>query len=203
VLTGPSPTATPTATATATSTPTATATATATFTPYTDSYSYLYTDAYSNCDLYSDPDTNRDSYGYCDFHTYAGRITDADSYSYSYTNCNCSSDSNSDSYAYGDADTNPTPTPAPTPAAPTALKATNVTASSFNANWSSVSGATGYRLDVSTSKSFTTYVLPYQNLDVGNTTSYDVIGLSAKTTYYYRLRALQWEWYKPNSNVIV
>src|SRR5204863_501280 len=83
----------------------------------------------------------------------------------------------------------PTPTPAPTPAAPKALKATNVTASSFTANWSSVSGATGYRLDVSTSKSFTTYVPGYQNLNVGNTTSYNVIGLSAKTNYYYRLRA--------------
>ena len=37
----------------------------------------------------------------------------------------------------------PTPTAAPTPVAPTALKATNKTASSFTANWSSVSGATG------------------------------------------------------------
>src|SRR6266478_5371815 len=38
-----------------------------------------------------------------------------------------------------------------TPVAPTAQSATNVTASSFTANWSSVSGATDYRLDVSTS----------------------------------------------------
>src|SRR5207302_7326409 len=52
----------------------------------------------------------------------------------------------------------PTPTPGPTPAAPTALKATNETASSFTANWTSVSGATGYRLDVSTNSSFTSYV---------------------------------------------
>src|SRR5204862_8030014 len=93
-------------------------------------------------------------------------------------------------------------TPCATLAAPTALKATNVTASSFTANWSSVSGATGYRLDVSTSHSFSTYVLPYQDLDVGNTTSYNVIGLSAGTTYYYRLRAYNGCGTSPNSNVI-
>ena len=95
-----------------------------------------------------------------------------------------------------------TSTPAPTPAAPTALRATNVTASSFTANWNSVSGATSYLLDVSTSNSFTTYVPGYQNLNVGNTTSYNVIGLSAKTTYYYRLRAYSASGTSPDSNVI-
>jgi hypothetical protein len=95
-----------------------------------------------------------------------------------------------------------TSTPAPTPAAPTALRATNVTASSFTVNWNSVSGATGYRLDVSTSNSFTSYILGYQNLNVGNTTSYNVVGLSAKTTYYYRLRTYNGSGTSPNSNVI-
>ena len=95
-----------------------------------------------------------------------------------------------------------TSTPAPTPAAPTALRATNVTASSFTANWNSVSGATSYLLDVSTSNSFTTYVPGYQTLNVGNTTSYNVVGLSAKTTYYYRLRAYNGIGTSPDSNVI-
>src|SRR5437588_12612979 len=72
-----------------------------------------------------------------------------------------------------------------TPVAPTAQSATNVTASSFTANWSSVSGATEYRLDVSTSSSFTTYVPGHPNLDVGNVTSSPVTGLSATTTYRY------------------
>ena len=76
-----------------------------------------------------------------------------------------------------------------TPAAPNAQSATNVTSSSFNAKWRSVSGATDYRLDVSTNNSFTTYVPGYQNLSVGNVTSSPVTGLSANTTYYYRLRA--------------
>ncbi len=96
----------------------------------------------------------------------------------------------------------PTPTPAPTPAAPNALKATNVTVSSFTANWTGVNGATGYRLDVSTNSSFTTFVPGYQNLDVGNTTSHNVTGLSANTFYYYRLRAYNGSGISPNSNVV-
>ena len=76
-----------------------------------------------------------------------------------------------------------------TPAAPNAQSATNVTFSSFSANWRSVSGAIDYRLDVATDSSFINYVSGYQNLDVGNVTSYNVTGLSASTTYYYRVRA--------------
>jgi len=95
-----------------------------------------------------------------------------------------------------------TPTPAGTPAAPRALKATNVTASSFTANWRSVSGATGYRLDVATDSSFVNYVPGYQDLDAGNTTSYNVTGLAARTIYYYRVRAYNGNDTSPNSNVI-
>src|SRR3712207_7448110 len=47
----------------------------------------------------------------------------------------------------------------------------------------------GYRLDVSTSNTFNTYLSGYQDLDVGNATSRSVTGLSAGTTYYYRVRA--------------
>jgi phosphodiesterase/alkaline phosphatase D-like protein len=82
------------------------------------------------------------------------------------------------------------------------LSATNVTRNSFRANWGSVTGATGYRLDVSTSSTFVTYVQPYQNLNVGNTTSWNVTGLSGNTFYYYRLRAYNGNGTSPNSNVI-
>jgi hypothetical protein len=88
-----------------------------------------------------------------------------------------------------------------TPAAPNAQNATDVTASSFTANWSSVSGATDYRLDVSTSNTFTTYVSGYQDLSVGNVTNYNVTGLSANTNYYYRLRAYNGCATSSNSNV--
>ena len=96
----------------------------------------------------------------------------------------------------------PTSTPVPTPAAPQALKATNVTAISFTANWSSVNGATGYRLDVSTSSTFANFVPGYQNLDVGGTTSRNITGLAPNTNYYYRLRAYNGNGTSPNSNVI-
>ena len=88
-----------------------------------------------------------------------------------------------------------------TPAAPNIQNASNITSSSFTAHWNSVSGAIYYRLDVSTSNSFTTYVSGYQDLDVGNTTSYPVTGLSAHTTYYYRVRANNGCATSPNSNV--
>jgi hypothetical protein len=94
------------------------------------------------------------------------------------------------------------PSPTPTPAAPTALSATNVTATSFTGNWSSVGSATGYRFDVATNTSFTIYVPGYQDLDVGNTTSRNVTGLTANTTYYYRVRAYNGNGTSPNSNVI-
>jgi phosphodiesterase/alkaline phosphatase D-like protein len=83
-----------------------------------------------------------------------------------------------------------------------ALKATNVRANSLTANWRSVSGATGYRLDVSASANFTNFVLGYQNLDVGNVTSRNVTGLAANTFYYYRVRAYNGNSTSPNSNVI-
>ena len=63
------------------------------------------------------------------------------------------------------------------------------TRSSFLANWKSVGGATGYRMDVSDNASFDSYVNGYHDLDVGQTTSRIVSGLSAGATYYYRVRA--------------
>jgi hypothetical protein len=88
------------------------------------------------------------------------------------------------------------------PAAPTANAATNVTSTSFTANWSSVSGATGYRLDVSKSSTFSSYLTGYHNLNVGNVTSRNVTGLGTNTIYYYRVRAYNAGGTSGNSNVI-
>src|SRR5262249_55168381 len=98
----------------------------------------------------------------------------------------------------------PTPTPNPVPSPPTAIAATNITTNSFRANWSSVSGVTGYRLDVAKSGSFTgnNYVSGYQNLDVGNFTSLSVAGLVANKAYFYRVRAYNASRTGGNSNVI-
>jgi uncharacterized protein (TIGR02145 family) len=75
------------------------------------------------------------------------------------------------------------------PSAPTANAPTGISPTGFVANWGSVSGATGYYLDVATDADFTTFVPGYNNLNVGNVTSYDVTGLNCVTTYYYRIRA--------------
>ncbi|MBI4664436.1 MAG: immunoglobulin domain-containing protein [Verrucomicrobia bacterium] len=78
---------------------------------------------------------------------------------------------------------------ATTPAAPVAAPGTSLTSSGFTANWSSVTGAIGYRLDVSPSSAFSSYVSGYQDLDVRNALRWTVSGLSAGTAYYYRVRA--------------
>src|SRR5207248_2168300 len=80
-------------------------------------------------------------------------------------------------------------TTACTPSAPSVQSATNLSFSSFTANWLAVTLSLHDALAISTSSSFTTYVTGYQNLDVGTVISYNVTGLSANTTYYYRVRA--------------
>ncbi|MBA3833568.1 MAG: fibronectin type III domain-containing protein [Chthoniobacterales bacterium] len=63
------------------------------------------------------------------------------------------------------------------------------TRSSFLASWKYASEARGYRLDVSVSRSFESYVSGYRDLDVGNVTSRIVSGLAPGKSYYYRVRA--------------
>ena len=63
------------------------------------------------------------------------------------------------------------------------------TRTSLMATWATAAGATGYRLDVSSSPRFETYVDGYRDLDVGNVTGRVVTQLKQGTTYYYRVRA--------------
>lgn len=72
--------------------------------------------------------------------------------------------------------------------APTALPATNYSATSFTANWEAVEGAASYLLSVMsmTEEGDTQYVL--ENKEVQGT-SYDVTDLTAGIVYYYQVMA--------------
>lgn len=74
-------------------------------------------------------------------------------------------------------------------AAPATPTASSVTSSGFTVNWSATTGAASYRLDVATDSSFTTFVSGYNDLTVSGT-SQAITGLSASTTYYVRIRAV-------------
>ncbi|MEJ0029069.1 MAG: fibronectin type III domain-containing protein [Bacteroidota bacterium] len=91
-----------------------------------------------------------------------------------------------------------------TPSAPVAAAATSVSTNSFNAVWASSASATSYRLDVSTTNTFTggTFVAGYQDVDVGNVLTTPVNGLIDGTTYYYRVRALNGSGTSTSSNII-
>jgi beta-glucanase (GH16 family) len=73
------------------------------------------------------------------------------------------------------------------PATPATPTFSSVTSTGFTVNWGAVSGATSYKLDVSTSPTFASYVT--QDLTVSGT-SQAVTGLNPGTTYYARVRAV-------------
>ncbi len=73
----------------------------------------------------------------------------------------------------------------PQVATPVASNATNITETSFKANWQTAQNATQYTLEVSTSSNFT-------SLKVNETltaTSFEVTNLDENTTYFYRVKA--------------
>jgi len=72
--------------------------------------------------------------------------------------------------------------------APEVAAATEVTGTSFTANWQAVAGAKFYMLEVSENTEFTLPVTGYASKQVTGT-SHAVTGLSADKKYFYRVRA--------------
>jgi len=81
--------------------------------------------------------------------------------------------------------------PSALPIASTATDATNITSTSFTANWNSVSGATSYKLFVNGSEVYS-----------GANTSSNVTGLTAGSTPTYYVKAVNSAGESPNSNTI-
>jgi len=88
------------------------------------------------------------------------------------------------------------------PDTPTASASSAVGIVQFTANWLAASGAEEYRLDVSVSSDFTTFLPGYENRDVGVSLSHVITGLNANTTYYYRVRAINSCGTTPDSQII-
>ena len=88
------------------------------------------------------------------------------------------------------------------PPAPIATSASNFfTATSFTANWQATTGASSYKLDVSSDPAFGTFFSTFNNLSVSGTSS-SVSGLMPGTVYYYQVRAVNASGTSPNSNPI-
>lgn len=78
----------------------------------------------------------------------------------------------------------------------------DITQTSFKANWAALPEVIGYNIDVSTDPNFTSYVGQYNNFELGNVTNLNVTGLVTNTVYYYRLRARNDIGQGPNSTVM-
>jgi len=70
---------------------------------------------------------------------------------------------------------------------PTANAATDIMTYNFTANWSTVSGANEYDIDVSTDANFSSPVVHHHGIG-GTSTS--ISGLNGNTEYFYRVKAL-------------
>jgi acid phosphatase type 7 len=75
------------------------------------------------------------------------------------------------------------------PDVPEASEPSSISAVHFTANWDQAEGARNYLLDVAKDSHFENFVEGYENLDVGNNTSYKVSGLTHSTDYFYRVKS--------------
>lgn len=84
--------------------------------------------------------------------------------------------------------------------APLATSALSILYNGFTANWNTVSGGTKYTLEISATNTFGSILQTINNI---TSTSQAVTALTANTTYYYRVRAVNSEGLiSENSNVV-
>ncbi|MFP9100648.1 T9SS type A sorting domain-containing protein [Flavobacterium sp. RHBU_24] len=86
--------------------------------------------------------------------------------------------------------------------APVATAATDVTTAGFTANWNTVQGATGYRLDVSATPDFSEILEDYDNVAVPGLSLFVHLGIQPGTIYWYRVRAENGSMTSADSNII-
>ena len=80
-----------------------------------------------------------------------------------------------------------------------AMSPSNVTQTSFTANWAITNPQNTYLLDVSPDSDFSSFLMGYNGKTIsGSTSSENISGLSSGTTYYYRIRTLD----EPSCNVM-
>jgi hypothetical protein len=86
------------------------------------------------------------------------------------------------------------------PATPVALDANPIGINSFTAKWESANGAASYILDASTQNDFSTHLPGYPNNE-GNALEKLITGLTANSSYYYRVKAVNATGESPYSNI--
>ncbi len=86
--------------------------------------------------------------------------------------------------------------------APIALAPTNITVTTFQANWQAAANATSYFLDVSADPAFATFIAGYNAKEI-IALNETITGLSAATTYYYRIKAKGLGSFSNYSNIIL
>ena len=74
-------------------------------------------------------------------------------------------------------------------AAPLGVVASSIGGNSFTTSWNTVTGATDYFLDVSTTSDFSAILPTYNAVSTAGLTSMTILGLNSLTTYYFRVRA--------------
>ncbi|MGV9003851.1 fibronectin type III domain-containing protein [Flavobacterium sp.] len=75
-------------------------------------------------------------------------------------------------------------------AMPVGLVASTVEGNSFTASWNPVVNAADYKIDVSTTATFSAIVPGYNDLSTAGATSIAITGLNSVTKYYFRVRAV-------------